>query len=253
LATNVGRWTDDARLVLLYDIEYAGRRDHDFYLALAQEPGVRDVADLGCGTGVLAVELAAAGLNVTAVDPSGEMLGVARARAGTSPVTWIEGYADCLPDDSFDLVVMEGHVAQYFVSAMEWDGVLREARRALRPNGHLAFESRNPVAGAWRSWTESDTSATYPHPEGGTFTSWVESIALDTRDADGPIETHRGHTVLPDGTHLISDETLRFRPLPALASSLERAGFAIEQAWGDWDCSPVSERSPEFIVLSRKI
>jgi len=49
------------RLVAVYDIESAGRDDLEFYLALAAELGSHDVADVGCGTGVLAVELAERG------------------------------------------------------------------------------------------------------------------------------------------------------------------------------------------------
>ncbi len=51
----------DPRLVALYDIENASRDDTDFYLSLADELEAHSVVDLGCGTGVLARELAATG------------------------------------------------------------------------------------------------------------------------------------------------------------------------------------------------
>ncbi len=246
------RWTDDARLVALYDIECLGRRDHGFYLDLARELPVRNAADVGCGTGVFAAELAAMGLAVTGVDPSSAMIAAARQRPGGEGVTWLEGHADALPVGALDLVLMNGHVAQYFLSAEDWMEVLGQIARALQPGGYLAFESRNPAARGWEAWTEAKTRTTYPHPGGGEFTAWSESLRLVDDGENGPLETHLGHSLLPDGTHLVSEETLRFRPLPVLTTSLERAGFTIEASWGDWKRSPVSALSPEFIFLARK-
>jgi SAM-dependent methyltransferase len=246
------RWTEDERLVALYDVECLGRKDHRFYLELATELGVRDVADLGCGTGVLAVDLAALGLTVTAVDPSHVMIEAARRRPAGDAVTWIEGYADALPDACANLVVMNGPVAQYFLTDEDWDGVLADAFRGLQPGGYLAFESRNPAARAWERWTEAHTRTRYPHPEGGTFEAWSESVQVMEGGKEGPLETHHGHSLLPDGTHVVSEETLRFRPLGVLTSSLEGAGFTVEQVWGNWDRSALSEKCPEFVFLARR-
>jgi 2-polyprenyl-3-methyl-5-hydroxy-6-metoxy-1,4-benzoquinol methylase len=54
------------------------------------ELGATDVIDLGCATGVLAVELAAGGCQVVGTEPADAMLGIARARPGSDGVTWIE-------------------------------------------------------------------------------------------------------------------------------------------------------------------
>jgi len=105
----------DTRLVAVYDIENAGRDDVEFYLALAAELGAHDVADLGCGTGVLAVELAERGHRVTGVDPSAAMLGVARQRHDAALVSWVHGEAATLEPATADLAVMTGHVAQVFL------------------------------------------------------------------------------------------------------------------------------------------
>ncbi len=244
-------WTLDTDLARLYDVESTGRHDHDFYLALATELRAHQVVDIGCGTGALAVELAARGHTVTGVDPAGPMLAVARSRAGGEQVTWVHGQAGDLPAGAADLAIMEGHVAQYFVADESWAEVLRAAQRALAPGGHLAFESRRPEAKAWLAWTEAATRATYPHPDGSPFESWVDSVELDEHAPGGPVETHVGHTLLADGRHLRSAETLRFRPQQELVDSLGRAGFTVVDVWGDWDRSPVTDASPEHIVLAR--
>ena len=68
-----------------------------------------EVLDLGCGSGTLAIAIAAAtgGHRVTGIDGDPEILGIARAKPGAEDVEWVEGLADSLPfeDASFDRVV----------------------------------------------------------------------------------------------------------------------------------------------------
>lgn len=238
---------DDPRLTALYDIENGGRWDIDFYLALAAELGAQSVVDIGCGTGVLAADLATRGHRAIGVDPSPAMLDVARSRPGGDRVQWIHGYAAALPDAVADLVVMSGHVAQYFLTDRDWLEVLGHARRILRPGGHLAFEMRNPAMRGWEQWNRADSFQTLPHPGGGTFDSWVEVV-----EVDGPTVTHHGHTVLPGGEHVESPETLRFRDLDQLTESLQASGFGSTTAYGDWDHSPITPTSGELILVAAR-
>lgn len=261
-------WTEDPEFVTLYDVENAGMWDTDFYRDLLDELGVQTVADIGCGTGGLALELAAAGIRVTGVEPAGAMIQVARQRieqriaeppssdhpgaALAERITLIHGYADQLESGAADAAVMVGHVAQYFLHRSEWDQVLAEAFRALRPGGWLAFESRNPAALELDAWDEESTRETQPHPGGGEFTSWLEVLSIEPDDDDGDLITCRAHSIMPDGRKLSADEPLRYRPLHVLRASLEQAGFVLEQMWGDWDRSELDEDSPEIIILARK-
>lgn len=237
------------RLAALYDGENPGRWDRDLYLALAVELGAGDVVDLGCGTGLLAVDLAGRGMRVTGVDPAAAMLDLARRRPGAQRVTWRHGEAADLPDAGADLVVMSGHVAQLFEADEEWQQALGHVRRALRRGGHLAFETRDPAARAWRGWTREATHEVLPHPDGGRYEAWVE-VVQETSDATGTTVVLHGHTVMPDGEHLVTPETLRFRDQDRLAADLAAAGLAVRSTWGDWDRSPVGDGTLELIVLA---
>src|SRR5215213_9426136 len=72
----------------LYDLEYAHRYDLPFWLSLAKrEAG--PLVEWGAGTGRIAVSLAAAGHDVTAVEISGQM--VERGKEKSESVGWIVG------------------------------------------------------------------------------------------------------------------------------------------------------------------
>lgn len=250
----------------VYDAKNAGRDDFEFYLQLAGElsAGIPDFAvlDIGCGTGALGVQMAAAGYGVTGVDPAEAMLEVARNRPGGEAGTWIHGYAGDVPDAVADLAIMTGHVAQYFLTEEAWAEVLGEAHRALRPGGWLAFESRNPGRRAWERWVPEHTTRRLPSPGGGELTTWIELLEVDEDASDGVLETHRGITIYPDG-HRSGDhssETLIFRPLDRLIDSLDAAGFIVEQTYGDFSRGPIVEADPdretaasvEYILIARR-
>jgi ArsR family transcriptional regulator len=94
------------------------------------------VADVGTGTGILALELARLGLRVVAIDSSPRMLDAARAKAeheGLASIDLRLGDAAALPlaDGEVDAAVAH-MVVQYLASPAE---ALREMARAVRPGG----------------------------------------------------------------------------------------------------------------------
>ncbi|KAK44714.1 methyltransferase type 11 [Caballeronia jiangsuensis] len=242
---------DDPRLVALYDVLNPFASDTAFYLALAES--AEHVVDLGCGTGLLACELAKRGHRVTGIDPSAQMLRVARARPEGDKVTWIEGDASALPFVGMaDLLVMTGHVAQIFLDDAAFLATLRAARHAIRPGGAIAFESRNPAARAWENWTRERSSRCVEAPDGRTVEVWQELHAQPDPSTTGhaAFTTYYRFTSAPEETLSAASE-LRFRTLDALAGLLTDAGFARIDWYGDWDRAPVTETSRELIAVAR--
>jgi SAM-dependent methyltransferase len=244
----VDRAYDDALLASTYDAENAARDDIEFYLALAVELDVHDVTDLGCGTGVLAADLAAAGHAVIGIDPADAMLDIARTRVGGERVTWRLGDSAALDEASADLIVMTGHVAQVFVDEDYWRTTLRRCFGALRPGGHLAFETRNPERRSWTDWTRERTTGRYTTADGISFTSWVQ-----VTDVTDDLVTFDAHNVFTaTGEDIVSASTLRFRSRPEIESALADAGFGAPTVYGDWDRSSVTGNSPELIFVATK-
>jgi SAM-dependent methyltransferase len=98
--------------------------------------GLGRVVDLGAGTGLLAVPLAARGLAVQAVEPAEAMLSVLRRAAASLPVTCVHAAAEGtgLPPGEADLVLL--------ADALQWvepASAGREAGRLLAPRGAVAI------------------------------------------------------------------------------------------------------------------
>jgi SAM-dependent methyltransferase len=93
------------------------------------------VLDAGCGTGRVAIELAARGIDVVGVDLDDSMLAAARAKA--PDLTWVS--ADLLDVDlgrTFDVVVLPGNVMIFLAHGTE-AAVVANLARHVAPGGHL--------------------------------------------------------------------------------------------------------------------
>lgn len=222
-----------------YDEESAGRADISFYLALAQTLRAERVVDVGCGTGLLCSQLVGDGRDIVGVDPQLTMLNLARRQPNASAVRWIQGTADDLPTGWEDLVLMTGHVAQYFLNDDAWHHVLAEAHRTLQPDGHIAFEIRNDTVEEWREWSADEPVAT---PAGPRLTELRH---------DGDLITHIDKWV-QDGHHWTTTETLRFPSWSTMITGLDAAGFSIADSWGSFGGEPIHPDSPEWIILARR-
>jgi ubiquinone/menaquinone biosynthesis C-methylase UbiE len=236
----------DPRLVPVYDAECQWSRDDEFFLSVVNETPAARVIDLGCGTGRLALGMAAAGHTVTGVDPARASLEAARAKPAAEHVTWIEGTSRMLPDASFDAGVMTSHVAQFFVSDDEWMRTLADLKRSLVPGGRLVFDTRDPQARAWELWNPVDSKRQIALSDRSVVASWTEVTAIK----DGVVSfTH--HYTFPDGQELVSAATLRFRTEEEVRSSLQDARFNIEQIYGGWEREPVGAGDGELLVIAR--
>lgn len=214
---------DDARLAAVHDPLDPDRSDLDAYVAIADELGARSVLDVGCGTGTLACLLAQRGLEVTGVDPAGASLDVARTKPGADRVTWVHGDATVLPPLQVDLVTMTANVAQVFVTDEDWAATLRAVHAALRPGGHLVFETRVPERRAWEEWTPEHTRTKAEVDGVGGVETWCE-----VTDVSGDLVSFRWTFVFEsDGALLTSDSTLRFHQRAELEASLADTGFDI--------------------------
>jgi ubiquinone/menaquinone biosynthesis C-methylase UbiE len=105
----------------------------------------RELLDVGCGFGALALLFAAHGARVTALDPSEERLAVGHGVAERFglPVTFMRApmHRIPLPDAAFDVAVLNNSLC-YIVAPEDRRLGLVEVRRTLKPGGQVMV--RNP-------------------------------------------------------------------------------------------------------------
>ncbi|MFJ8673557.1 class I SAM-dependent methyltransferase [Streptomyces sp. NPDC093589] len=231
------------RLAAIYDPLEPDRSDLDPYLRMAHEFEARRVLDIGCGTGVFALLLADRGIEVVGVDPALASIYVARDKPGSERVRWICDEAANLPPLQVDLATMTANVAQAIVGPQAWQKTLRGAYEALRPGGHLVFETRDPARRAWEEWTRENSYSVTQIPGIGSVESWVQLI-----NVSWPLVTFRWTYVFAaDGQVLTSDSTLRFREREEVERDLAAHGYVVE------DVRDAPDRpGREFIFLARR-
>jgi SAM-dependent methyltransferase len=216
------------RLANIYDALDPDRADLDVYAGIASELGAHRVLDVGCGTGTFALMLAERGMDVVGVDPAAASLAIARAKQGAERVRWVHGVATTLPPVRADLATMTGNVAQAIIDPGDWHGTLRGVRDALRPGGHLVFETRDPGFCGWLEWDRATSYRRTEIPGAGVVESWVELT-----DVAFPLVSFRWTWVFAsDGQTLTSDSTLRFRARDEVEADLLEHGYAVAAVRG---------------------
>ncbi|WP_328467049.1 class I SAM-dependent methyltransferase [Actinoplanes sp. NBC_00393] len=236
----------DPRLVEVYDAECPWGWDDDFFMAVLAEHSAPRVLDLGCGTGRLAIAMAAAGHDVTGVDPAHASLDAARRKPGAARVRWIEGSVEVLPAKSFDAAFLTSHVSQFIVGDDEWAGALHALRRALVTGGRLVFDSRDPAARHWKEWNPEDSRRSIVLDDGAAVTAWSEVTSVE----DGVVSFTQ-HYRFPGGRQATSTARMRFRTEEELREQLSVAGFRVDRVYGGWGREPVGlSGDGELIVIA---
>lgn len=221
------------RYAELYNALNTWAPSDDFYLDLVMS--ARSVLDVGCGTGTILHRARERGHTgrLCGIDPDPLMLDQARVR---TDIDWTLGF---LPDAGweaeFDLVIMSAHVFQVFVEDDDLRANLAAVRRALK--GRFVFETRNPLVKPWEQWNPE-----HPAQVGDvTVTHEVRRVEGDvvtfTETFSGPAEE-------------VTQSSLRFLSREDLAVFLAEAGLQVEEQYGDWDRTPLTDTSREIITIA---
>ncbi|MFJ9628477.1 class I SAM-dependent methyltransferase [Streptomyces sp. NPDC091280] len=243
----VDRSFGDMSLAALYDGLNPWGPGDDFCLDLVMS--ARAVLDVGCGTGTLLHRARAKGHGgrLTGVDPAAAMLVQARRRE--PGVEWVLGELRTTAwHGAFDLVVMTGHAFQVLVRDEELRVALRAVREALAPGGRFVFETRNPAARAWETWTP-DRVRRLTDPDGGVVRVWheVETVSAGADRVTFTETFAGGRWARPQ----VSRSTLRFLDPAALSGFLAGAGLTVAEQYGDWERGPLTPASPEIVTVAR--
>lgn len=132
----------------------AGQNPHG-EVDFVQRYSPTSVLDAGCGTGRVAIEFAARGIDAAGSDIDASMLAQARTKA--PELTWVESDLAALDMGRvFDAVVMAGNVILFVQPGTEAACVAGAARH-VGPGGRLVagFSLRDVTAEDWEEWVRA--------------------------------------------------------------------------------------------------
>lgn len=240
-----------------YDWENAQtirRRDVGFWHAIAAA-AEGPVLELGTGTGRVAVPLARRGIALTGIDRSGAMLARAARRVRRfhleRTLSLLRGDMRALPfrRGRFDLVMAPYGVLQSLTSESDLTAALGSVRHVLRPGGRFVIDLVPDLV----AWSEYQRKKTLSGTMGrGTAVTLIESVRQDPFRKltifDQRYTTRKGRT------REVHDFTLRFRTvsIPGMRRRLERHGFAVEAALGDYQGGPLDLRADVWLLIASK-
>ncbi len=240
-----------------YDAIHDGFRDDiDLWLAYAGRTD-RPVLEVGCGTGRIAVELAAHGHEVTGVDPSPAMLARARRRADERgvDVRFIEGRVLdlALEPGQYGFIVVPLDVFLYCRDGVEQRAMLGRLGEALTFDGTLALDLPGP--GSWLDPSANGQpllAFSGVTDDGVAFECWhvhEDDLAEQTRTLRVAYEW-----VGDDGTvrRRVSVHRLRYVGRWELEYLLEAAGLELADLFGDYDLSPLDGESSRMVAVARR-
>jgi SAM-dependent methyltransferase len=150
------------------------------------------ILDVGCGTGVVAGRLAAAGYEVTGLDPSAGMLSHVRSHAPA--VETVQGSATGLPfeDGQFDLVMCVA-VMHHVAEPEKVHQSLTEMVRVTRPGGFTLVWDHNPRNPYWKH-----LMARVPQDDGSERLIPEHEVMQGLTDGGGSISSSRQTGLVPD-------------------------------------------------------
>lgn len=239
----------------LYDVEYDHDHDVPFWVSLAEREN-GPVVEWGAGTGRLAVPLAAAGHDVTAVEVSGFMVGVGRGKS--EGVEWVRGdMRSAKLERRFGLAVCAFNSFLCLPGVEDALAFLDNVKHHLAPQGLLGIEVSvfspeelaSPPGGP-----ELRHDLARGRPDGGRLdrfsvsrydlASQLLSMSLfyELYGASGVLEEKRAH-----------DLTIRVTGRDELALILRLAGFEVEAVYGGFEGEPFDAGSDNLVVLARPV
>lgn len=198
---------------------------------------VRRVLDLACGSGRHARYLGEKWWT-SGIDLSEVLLGI--ARRNDTPAKLVRGDIRAFPyrDSAFDLVVNLFTSFGYFETDLEHELVIRDLARVIAPHGTFVLDYLN---------AEAVREQLVPHDERIIGERVVEQ-RREITDAGRFVVKHI--SLKKEGREFV--ERVRLFTRRELEEMLDRAGFRIETAYGDYGGESLTETSPRVILLARR-
>lgn len=246
----------------LYDLQWSEKDRHEdleFWVRLAKRFG-GPVLELACGTGRVTLPLARAGIAITGLDASSEMLGILREKLPKEKPEVRERVALKKGDmRDFDFKGKFSFAFVPFNSFLHLEAVedeercVRAVHRSLKPRGIFVIDVFRPDFKKWPAKTLR-VDLSHEYPEAG-----LKITRLSSREYDHPkqqIHTRYYMDVVSGRGRAKRHETgftLRYvKDVSEMRALLEKCGFSLEKVYGDYEFGPFTPLSEKMIFVARK-
>jgi 2-polyprenyl-3-methyl-5-hydroxy-6-metoxy-1,4-benzoquinol methylase len=210
--------------------------------------------DLACGTGRMALRMAALGYQVTGVDVVPEMIERARQKAASqsASIDWVVADARSFHlQKQFSFIYMLEHPFQFLLTREDQEAMLAHVREHLRPEGCFLFDTRNP---------NPQNLQEVRHPEGKQLMlpDGGQLVIAEERyyDAMTQLQHYTRHLTFLHADGQREEKTLRTALRYVYPQELEALlyynGFQIRTLYGDWRQEPLTAASPEMICVCER-
>jgi 2-polyprenyl-3-methyl-5-hydroxy-6-metoxy-1,4-benzoquinol methylase len=245
---------EDFRDAEIYDLQDEGYYD-DYPLT---EQWARSLGgpllDLACGTGRMALRLAALGYQVTGVDITPEMIARARQKAAKQglSIEWVVADARNFHlQKQFPFIYMLENVFQFFLTREDQEAMLACVREHLCPDGCFLFETRNPNPRNLQHTRHLEPQK-FTLPNGGQLIVTEEQLY----DPMLQIQHYTRHLTLlhPEGQQEVRAlrVALRYVYPQEMEALLYYNGFQIRTCYGSWQQEPLNAESRSMIMVCQK-
>ena len=237
-----------------YDLQDEGYEE-DYPLTELWARSLRGpLLDLACGTGRMALRMAALGYQVTGVDITPEMIARARQKAAKQAVSidWVVADARTFHlQKQFPFIYMLENVFQFFLTREDQEAMLARVREHLLPEGCFLFETRNPSPRNLLEVRHPDPPK-YTMPDGGQLVTTEEQHY----DPMTQIQHYIRHLTFlhPGGQReeRTLHTALRYVFPQEMEALLFYNGLQIRSCYGNWQQEPLTATSRSMIYVCQR-
>lgn len=244
-------------------LPYRERTDVAFYVDAAKRSG-GPVLEIGCGTGRVLIPSARAGVEMVGLDLSHGMLSVCRERvareepAVRSRIQLVEAdMRDFNLARTFPLVTIPFRPFQHLLSVQDQLACLASVRRHLADGGRLVFDLFNPSLDMLVSFAGGEEFGEEPEfamPDGRRVVRRSRIASQDRFNQVNQVELIHDVTHADGRTErLVEAFAMRYLFRFEAEHLLVRAGFEVDELFGDYDKRPYGSTYPgDLIFVARK-